>query len=56
MEKEEKIIYLILQNYAISVKDIIPGPRQFVAETYIVTAENNEKYFIVKKNKYFKIF
>lgn len=54
MEKEEKIINLLLQNYAISVKDIIPGPRQFVAETYIVTEENNEKYFLkwIKQGRY----
>lgn len=45
---------LIEKNYGIQIVNEIPGPRQFVAETHIITAIDGSRYFVklIRYSKY----
>ncbi len=46
-----KIIDLIDSNYPFTVESVEEAPRQFVAETFVIKANNGEKYFVKVTNK-----
>jgi spectinomycin phosphotransferase len=50
----ETIKHAIEQSYGFTLSSITDGPRQFVAETYIIHTTNQQKYFvkIIKQNIY----
>jgi len=43
---EVKLLELISKQYGIDSPEIMPGPRQFVAETFIIRVEKENKYFL----------